>query len=254
MRKRNKKTNNKKNKTNKWYNRVAWGVISTVLAALVFTGACSNAASSDEAIFASMSKSVIMLTAESGGGGTGFLVRAKSGKSVTMSNWHVCRLANEQGYINAKRAGDFEMKVRVKEVDPEHDLCILEAVPGSPIRVGKPPALFSAVYVLGHPLLRPQTPSKGVYTGETVDSLIYQFERDGSCAKGGIPVMTFFGAGCQVTMPLSTTTAIIYPGNSGSPAVDGHGELIGAINSSEGDTHYGAFIPLRFVEAILERY
>lgn len=229
-----------------------WGIAAAVLVVLLCLFDGKPSSGFEDKIYSDLAQSVVMLHT-SKGGGTGFLTRGKSGKPVLVTNWHVCRLV-ENGALIAERAKEFEIPVRPRMMDTEHDLCVLDPAPGKVIKLGKEPHKFSAIYIMGHPLLKPLTPSFGLFSGEIRDTIVYPIEDSGECAKGGTAVGGFFGIGCAVTMDLGDTTAPIFPGNSGSPAVDANGDLIGVINSSDGRTGWGAFIPLRYVRAILDNF
>jgi S1-C subfamily serine protease len=104
---------------------------------------------------------------------------------------------------------------------------------------------------VGHPLLKPLTPSSGYFTAEIIDSIGFNTQPDGTCLPGFELVSGFFGSACLKAMVLQDTTITIFPGNSGSPVTDQAGNVVGVINSSSGYTNYGAMIPLRFLKRLL---
>ena len=89
------------------------------------------------------------------GSGTAFEIRTPSGQVVTMTNAHICQLANDKGEIAIleKRHSNRLVTKRVLEVYAENDLCIVEGLPGyeglelgSELEVGEP------VFAFGYPL------------------------------------------------------------------------------------------------------
>ncbi len=231
----------------KLYRYVAYSLIATVLI-VVASSSCANSP------YDKLENSVFKLVSPSGGGGTAFLVKGKSGKAVLMSNWHVC-LGAVDGRMVAVKQGEFEILVKVLELDAEHDLCVLTKVPGPALEVGEEVEPFAAIYTMGHPFLNPLTPSQGFYVQEVKDTILMPAKEDMSCLEGftQIFIPPFFSA-CAKEYDLGQTTVPAYPGNSGSPMVDKQGLLIGVLNSTDGRSNHAGFIPLRFVKRLLERF
>jgi S1-C subfamily serine protease len=74
---------------------------------------------------------VVMLTnEEQTSGGTGFAIQTPSGDVLTLTNAHVCGLANAQGVVYAKTADRRPIPLRVLEKYNKADLCLLDKVPG----------------------------------------------------------------------------------------------------------------------------
>lgn len=59
--------------------------------------------------------------------GTGFHVKAKSGKTYILTNFHVCFLADKNGYMNALTDKTFQ-RVKVIRRSNFTDLCLLTPV------------------------------------------------------------------------------------------------------------------------------
>jgi S1-C subfamily serine protease len=76
-------------------------------------------------------------------------------------------------------------------------------------------------------------------------------DAEGKCPPNTDAVQSLFGGFCVLTMELSATTAMVYPGSSGSPIVNASGEVIGVINSTDA-TNRGNFIPLQYLKEMLD--
>lgn len=229
-------------------NQRSFNVLLVAVLTLIAVRACGALADP----YNKMAQSVVKLTKiNERGGGTGFLTRGKSGKPVIVTNWHVCSLGAE---MNASRDREFqEIIVKTLEADPIHDLCIMEGVPGVPLPIGDSPNRFDSVYILGHPLLRNLTPSQGHFSAEVKEKIMFGLNSDGSCPPSAELYIGFNGIGCIMELELQDTTALIAPGNSGSPVTDVAGNVIGVINSSN-SRGQGSMIPLRHLKKLLEKY
>jgi len=223
-----------------------------------------------------------------GGGGTGFQVRAPSGTDYVVTNSHVCDhilkmdtpehagtviLVNDDGEI---------IRRRVVAVSDASDLCLIEGAPGvSGLSLGNEPAKGDAVQVVGHPFLRPITLSSGEVIGAedvkimsyimNTDNPLLQMQLDGQLhpdAKCDMPkneVVSIIlpdeiGGGTvdiclDVTSNAYMTTAIIFPGNSGSPMVSYSGAVIGvAFATSERGDNWGSVVSLHDLKEFLAHY
>lgn len=203
-------------------------------------------------IYTRVSPAIVMLTdIKQTHGGTGFYIKLNSGKRVIVTNHHVC-----DG--NDEMLTDRDEVVTVLKTDPEHDLCVLESTyqdhPYLTLSLFKP-AQFDDLYVVGHPLLHPLTPSTGLYLRDSdIPIAIEQhfITEDVECPEGTVTELVFLFKFCVRTFRLSETTVIIYPGNSGSAIVNSFAEVVGVINSGDSETHYGNFIPLIFLVNFIE--
>lgn len=234
------------------FNRITLGV--AVLTAVFMLGKAAASQKLEEPYY-TLGQSVVKILNMGGtGGGTGFMVRTKNHKKGILTNWHVCSAADANKQMRAIQEGSFDLIVKVVAMAPEVDLCLLTPVPLPLVPLAPVgPSRFDAVYTVGHPLLKPQSPAMGRYTAEVRDTIGFSTEADGSCLEGfKFSFNPWQGPLCLRELTLSDTTVPIFPGNSGSPAVNADGELIGVVNSSLATTGYGGLIPLRFVKAFLE--
>lgn len=196
--------------------------------------------------FDKLSQSVVTVRSDNGGG-TGFLTTASSGTPYVITNAHVC---GERKSMLVQRTGDeVAYLVPVIRSDRSRDLCALTQVPGVKLELGEEPLRWAELYVLGHPLLRPQRAVRGFYSGEE-DIQIAEPRPDAGCAPEDKEVATFFGTYCLHRMITGQTTIPTYPGNSGSPITDANGLLQGVINCGD-NMNNGCFVPLRELKAFL---
>ncbi len=116
---------------------------------------------------------VVMLTnADPGvspryGGGTGFHVTAPSGKTVVVSNRHVCVGGEKQGFMYGAVRGETKyVKLKILEMYTGADLCVLEPIEGiGGLSVGEKPIDGQSVWAVGHPNLQPKTVTRGEVQG-----------------------------------------------------------------------------------------
>jgi len=207
-----------------------------------------SVASINRTPYSKLSKSVVKVTRLEGGGGTGFLVDGSSGNPYLVTNAHVCGSAQS---MLAQRGTELTQYILpVLKVDGVNDLCALLPIPGDSLKFGKAPNRFQELYVLGHPLLYPQKVSRGYYLGDEVVEIGGPRSGD-KCPAGQREVPVLWNVYCVWSMELSQTSAVIYPGNSGSPITDQDGALVGVINSGN-EMHEGGFIPLAALKTFLE--
>jgi len=195
---------------------------------------------------------VKVLNPELTGGGTGFVIKHGK-KNVIVTNDHVCGVSSG-GFVTVEEdSGTLSIKPILKR-SFVRDLCLIEGVNAPPMQLASSANLsrFDVVKVLGHPFLKPTTPSQGYYLGNMIGNIGFNPDKDGNCPS---PATKYdagpFGLFCVLRMELSLTTVPIYPGNSGSPIVNSKGEVIGVINSSDSNDNHGNFIPLPYLKEIL---
>lgn len=207
---------------------------------------------------------VVSITRADGhSGGTGFHVKAPSGKTYIMTNKHVCQLKDSKGIVYVKtETSDKAMPKRVIEQYKEHDLCLVEPIEGvKGIKVSSGLEARDSVYVLGHPGLRALTLSKGNYISDDIIQIASYNTKKEDCEGKFIDLSedifaAMFGvnSACIVSHQTNAVTAVIYPGSSGSPAVNFYGNLVGVIFAGSNANTDGHMVPLSFVEDFLEQY
>jgi serine protease Do len=193
-------------------------------------------------------------------GGTGFSLRAPSGKVYTITNGHVCGLA-ENGLMSAQSVGTNRwVTIKVIEVAPLTDLCVLEGLPAaSGLELASSIDMHAEFFVVGHPKLEPITVSPGYIRSREIIDVIMGPAGDG-CSGPGYrteSVPGFFGEPmpvCIRSIDGYDTSAVIYPGNSGSPCFTADGDVMGVVFAGAGDTNYGSAIPLDVLRSFIGAY
>lgn len=204
---------------------------------------------------------VQVLSPSLNGGGTGFAVKADSGDEYIMTNKHVCEAAIN-GWLAVKKDGQRPIFKRVIYKDNKHDLCLVQGDNRlSPLDLGSDPERGELHYVVGHPGLRQLTVSQGEYIGNAVVKLLDNVKTRKEC-KGQIQELDpmqqwFYGMefACIRSYDSFATTATTYPGNSGSPAVNRLGNVIGVLFAgSTAEEKDNFIVPLSEVKRVLSKF
>jgi S1-C subfamily serine protease len=206
---------------------------------------------------------IVKLTPPSnhGTGGTGFQLQAPSGKVLTVTNAHICELA-ENNQLSAQ-VPDSERTVllTILEVSESTDLCVLEGLSGaSGLRLADSFQPRQRLFVLGHPRLEPLTLSEGYVTARQVIHLYDLNKTEPATCHGAnrnlIMVDTLLGPTpvCMSSIDAWLTSIVIYGGNSGSPVMTVDGDVVGVIFAGSNSTNYGAFIPFDVLREFVSIY
>lgn len=166
-------------------------------------------------------KSVVLLDGPNGRG-TGFHVRAKSDKIYILTNKHVCGIADDQGNMSAIMESGAHPTVQVFARSLYQDMCIVGSAGGEPMKLGDAPEYRDVVTIFGHPLGGPLALSMGAVESQNDDEYI---------------------AG-----------ALIEPGNSGSPVLNGSGRVVGIVFAYFTDSHHSIFISVEKIREFLDAY
>lgn len=195
------------------------------------------------------------------GGGTGFLVKALSGTVYILSNAHVCEPMYGGLVVLESPTGE-KLNSIILEIDSEHDLCLIKAPEGSKglsVASGNPD-IGTLIYNIGFPLLGKLSIAGGeVLSNETIEQAI-PIAIDDECNgiiedHRGTFLHFMFGveAFCVFDELATFTSSTVYPGNSGSPTVDGFGRVVGVVYMSHRDNFNLSFsVPISAVLAFLE--
>lgn len=202
----------------------------------------------------------------SASGGTGFVVYAPSGSRYTLTNAHICQIA-ENGVVHAISNNlNRYTNLMVIEISKEYDLCLLSAPFGSgALSLASNLEIGQSVGVLGHPLLEYSTLSKGYVTNFQTISLVIgtNWEKERCDFMEGAyedisqsPIASFLGimSVCKKSYEAARTTATIFPGNSGSPTVNVYGNVVGVAFAANTRDNLGLIVPLKNVKNFLEGY
>lgn len=195
----------------------------------------------EEWLFQHTAKHTVMLLNSSGGGGTGFHFEGTSGSNYIMSNAHVCGK-------NVRMLVPGRGEAVVLERDLKHDLCVLK--PLYPHTGGLTFASWvypnERVRVLGHGYLLPLQDSLGRLLSRVFIWL--PSESPPPCRPNQKAYQTlFFGAVCMDLFDAVFTSLKINPGNSGSPAVDIFGNVVGVVFAGHSASKLGYLVPLEYV-------
>lgn len=223
---------------------------------------------------------------EFSGGGTGFAIKAPSGRSYILTNDHVCGVSKDGLTVLVSSEDDVDMRRKIIAHDGNSDLCLIEGLPDvEGLEVAYTlPTVGDEYYVIGHPLLQPMHVSKGEITGSEDVSIPVgpmaiinprtNLEEPISPQEGGISaeqcslnkysqqlvdmdllVMVLKVKFCILTVKEAYSTAItIFPGNSGSPLVNFWGNVVGVAFAGNNETNWGMMVSLHDVKEFLKKY
>lgn len=207
---------------------------------------------------------VVKIMEPTKGGGTGFHVKGKSGQTYILTNAHICEMSDKGQPLQVTLEGsDKPIERKVIFVSKEHDMCLMEPVPGvDGLTLAKNVDIGEEITIVGHPNLRPLILSKGELVDKDATTRIAKFiviseELAKQCDGEIIDVMTFFGPipVCFSIDKAYQVAAISYPGNSGSPVVNKYGNVIGLLYAGRGDVVNDAYlVKLEFIKELLELY
>ncbi len=200
----------------------------------------------------------VILHNGAGSGGTGWVTSStKSGMTVIITNGHVCELG-KQGRFYALYKGE-NYPVRVLTVYPNHDLCAVEAPYNATGGYGIARSFDQgeSVYTLGHPLLEPDSITKGELSGVYKVQILMGI--DIPCVGIGfteIPtegLASLFGRTfCVRELESQASTVNILPGNSGSCTVNIYGRVVAVAFAANESGTRSYHVPLKDLKAFLE--
>lgn len=199
---------------------------------------------------------------EHDGGGTGFQVISESGNRYILTNRHICVAAREHDVLKVELEEGRFLNVRVLEVSSKTDLCLLTPVANmSGLKLAASLKAREDIAVVGHPLLQAQTPARGIVTNFQNIEIQAEAKDSEECSRRyngdfrDVPI--FFGMSeklCMCKVDSFRTTAVIYPGNSGSPVVNLYGNLVGVMFAGDNRMNLGYAVPLNDVKEFLKYY
>ena len=205
------------------------------------------------------SQTVMMLNPDNeDSGGTGFAVRAASGKLYTVTNAHVCRIT-DKSFLIASR-GSVRLRLQIIEIMEEADLCVLQGIPFMKgLEVAEGLGLFEGVYVVGHPRLQPINMTAGWVRTRVYVPIAY-------CNKaGGAKVQVLpdqrksarsifdLDESCIKDMDSIMTNNDSQPGNSGSAVLNDKGQVVGVLFAGD-SAGTSLIVPLNYLHSLLSTY
>lgn len=193
-------------------------------------------------------------------GGTGFSVKAESGRRYILTNKHICKLADETERLTIEFPGlKRKYKRKIIEINENHDLCLVESLPTFKKALSVADGIISgeSVFVVGHPKLFALTVAEGEFIEEasirvavskaTKKPVVIPPFADKIKAGGFFPTIKIFKS--------SRFNVYSRGGNSGSPIVNLKGQIVSVLfagNRYDVMETYG--VPLRFVKEFLQGY
>jgi len=132
------------------------------------------------------------------------------------------------------RIGDINRKILYNS--PNHDICFLEPVGNKSFKLASSVHRGEKITVIGHPRGVPQSMTDGRIVGEAYTTFPW-------IQKAG-------------KVRYLRSTAITYPGNSGSPVVNRYGNVVGILfaGRSLNSLNVNCVVPLEYVESELMAY
>lgn len=192
-------------------------------------------------------------------GGTGFHIKTESGKVYILTNKHVCALADANNTVTIEKQGEKYVRQVFKRYT-KHDLCLIDAISQDHDSIDLASSISHGedIIVVGHPGLRQLTLAHGEYIGKEIVHLSSLVDKESECLNGKVhedPIVTMmFGKLiCVEAFVSAAISSPIYGGNSGSPAVNKFGNLVGVVFAgNRGQANDGYMVPLRFVKDFLK--
>jgi S1-C subfamily serine protease len=227
-----------------------------------------------EIVTAEAAESIVSLEDMSGKGrGTGFVTLAKSGRRVIVTNAHVCEINNILPvFVVYRRHGDSLRKplkspaVVIKK-DDKHDLCIVSVpldLDARPLELADKAYVDTRIYIVGYPIVALLSASDGYIRGyHLIDD---QYPLALELCKGKkyytktVPIeqengMVVKETRCFFRAKFMFTDALGDHGQSGSPGLNGDGEVVGVMSMIDGDFRPFAFlVPLSNLKEFLSTY
>lgn len=217
--------------------------LMVLLAGLCLATGCVNSRGLDrtELFKKASGASVRALTPKGEAHGSGSMIYTPKGVKVMITNEHVCR---DYTYLRLRFIGLGEAEIigQIVRVNADSDLCLIlmphqvqEVVEALPMAARVD--LRSEVHAVGYPEEYPLN----IASGHILGSATVKIASIGGCKN---PLPSFFGPICIKAQNVIQTSAVIFPGNSGSPALNSNGEVVGIFNSGSNSTHFGNIVPL----------
>lgn len=195
-------------------------------------------------------------------GGTGFHVKAPSGKMYLVTNGHVCKGVEKDGVVYVRLGeGDTSVPRNVIQESPSTDLCLVEPLPQArAVKLSeKDPESGDILAAIGHPRLFQITKTQGITIGPRKVEFIQSFNPEpGTCdepknVRKEITLLFWKIPACLVAVDAIQTTITILPGSSGSPIFDEQFRVKGIAFASD-ESAWAAIVPVTQLNTFLRHY
>ena len=244
------------------------------LVSSIFLIKLDNKVNEQTRITKNVAESILSLEDAMGiGRGTGFLTLTPNGKKVIITNAHVCEMnPGKPIFVVYHRKGDV-LREKLKSLalvlkkDDEHDLCVV-SVPAEletqPLVLADDIEVDTKVYIIGYPVVQLLSSSDGFIRGyEGVDQM-YPLTPERCIASKYytrvVPITYEDGKitlekRCFLKATFIFTDALGDHGQSGSPALNGDGEVVGVMSSIKGDARpFALLVPLTSLKKFLSSF
>lgn len=188
--------------------------------------------------------------------GTGFIVKAKSGRFFMVTNFHVC--TNEHGMQPLVHGSTFDGQSfvgRIAAMSPDADLCAVsisqEDAKSRALELGTSFNYDGVTYTRGYPH-GVVGEFKGIFAGKFVWYINYPIEEVGVCPGHFTKIFDTYGKLISCTKQFTSlrTTHFALPGSSGSPVVNEQGQLVAVLHAGGPDG--AGLIPFEAVKVFLD--
>jgi S1-C subfamily serine protease len=199
---------------------------------------------------------VVYLTEKSGrAGGTGFAIKTPSGDVLTLTNAHVCGLADDKGIIYAKTDKTRSIPLKVIELYDKADLCLVSKMPGmTGLKVASSVSIGEELGLVGHPKLLPLTLTRGQLLGYGMVAVLVDTQPCKEDTGMYKTVMSIFGPVCVEISRSAFTSITSFGGSSGSPTVNIFGNVVGVLYAGDNTSNWGILVPLEAVVDFIKDY
>ena len=204
---------------------------------------------------------VRVLSVDNTGGGTGFAMKAKSGKNFIVTNKHVCEIEVD-GWVFIKPTNKSGVYRKVVYVDNKHDLCLIEGDSRlNNLELAGSPRINQINYVIGHPALRDLSIAQGEFIGYKTIEMPEDVSTRAECKWKvlELPEIYRFIMGrdflCLKPFKSLSLTTVSYPGNSGSPVLNRFGRVMGVLFAGSREQERDNYaVPAEELKRVLEQF
>lgn len=183
--------------------------------------------------------------------GSGFVIKAPSGKTYLTTNGHVCLQGSWQGNLEGSLESGRVLRGKIVKRSMVADLCAayLGERDLAPLSLAPDLKPRQQVYTRGYPF-GVLSQSAGQYVGIMKWSYMFPIEQIGECTK---PFKKEYGGtetvvGCVLNYTDNLTNLYARPGSSGSPVVNEQGDLVGVMSSWDSGRDAGGMVRLEDVK------